>query len=332
MGKSSSISAHSRARVRLRTARPPAGAPLSFLLTTLLTILDRFARVGRSPMSLVLYAGGNSAGEALERRFFSNLRLPNGTVKMTYPGRLDDVNAGLLPFLSPADSLDIMDVAVSSGISTVEWSDFLTRHAIAHRLVAGDLVVDAELASWRGRVAVVFQKGGREPLLFEIGQVPIPIRSERIPAKLLRPLVFSVLRSFGRRGRAASSSKLWSRLGFCYQPIPLVTTDLRQNPLIQVIEDDIAIPNRFTGAFDVIRVANLVQRIYFDDSYLNRILRNLHLRLRDGGILVLCRTLETGVNRASIFRRTGGGFRLEESVNEPVEVCDLVLALDRDCQ
>jgi chemotaxis methyl-accepting protein methylase len=83
-------------------------------------------------------------------------------------------------------------------------------------------------------------------------------------------------------------------------------------------------------AFDVIRVANLVQRVYFDDDTLRKIVINLRDRLRDGGILIICRTTENGVNHATIFRRTGDCFVFDASINDGAEVRDLVLALS--CQ
>jgi chemotaxis methyl-accepting protein methylase len=120
-----------------------------------------------------------------------------------------------------------------------------------------------------------------------------------------------LLRVFGRRAR----------------PVSLVSPRLRRRAEIEIVEDDITVPGRFPAGFDVIRVANLVQRAYFDEPTLRTIVVNLRERLRDGGLLVICRTTEAGVNDATIFRRTGGRFTAEASLNGGAEVRDLVLAL-----
>ena len=57
------------------------------------------------------------------------------------------------------------------------------------------------------------------------------------------------------------------------------------------------------------------------------IVANLRDRLRDGGLLAICRTTEEGVNKATIFRRRGDHFSPEASLNGGSEVAELVLAL-----
>ena len=67
--------------------------------------------------------------DQLETEFFERVVLPNGTFKTTKPHRLDDLNQAALPFLTglAADSqpLRIMDVGISSGVSTIEWHEQL---------------------------------------------------------------------------------------------------------------------------------------------------------------------------------------------------------------
>jgi hypothetical protein len=149
----------------------------------------------------------------IERRFFTKVRLPNGTYKTTYRHRLDDVNEWLLEFLPSNRCLNIMDVAVSSGFSTVEWSDHLQAHGFQHQLVASDLVTEAWLTSWSIWLAVLFDSSGQDPLLLEIGRVTVPVRSDRWLARALRPLLFPLLRAIaadGTRGSEAVGSSICS--------------------------------------------------------------------------------------------------------------------------
>ena len=284
----------------------------------------------RMPSSLAVYGGMDVVTPDVESRFFRRLRLPNGTYKTTYRHRLDDVNERVLEFLSNDRPLDIMDVAVSSGFSTIEWSDHLNAHRIQHRLVAGDLLTEAWLTSWDDRLAVMFDSSGRDPLLLEIGGLTLPVRSDRWLARAVRPLLFPLLRAVvavGRRARSATSTSSGKPGRWVHRSVPLVSPELERRGEIEVVQDDITAPGRFPLAFDVIRVANLVQRVYFDEDTLRKIVANLRDRLRDGGILIICRTTEDGVNHATIFRRTGDGFVSEASINGGAEVRDLVLAL-----
>jgi hypothetical protein len=248
--------------------------------------------------------------QELERRFFAKLRLPNGTWKTTYPNRLDDLNERLLDHLPVGRVLELMDAGVSSGVSTVEWSDQLLANGVAHRLLAGDLYPSGRLFS-RGWLAALFDDSGREPLLLELGPLSLPLRSDRPLVRLLRPVLSLALRGLGR----------WAR------PVPLVSPRLLRRPEIELVGDDVTVAGRFPQRFDVVRVANLLQPSYFDPATIGRIAANLHERLREGGLLVVCRTGEDGVNRATIFRRRGEGFTPEASLNGGSEVEDLVLAL-----
>jgi hypothetical protein len=281
-------------------------------------------------MSLALYGRRDLATPEIERRFFTRLRLPNGTYKTTYRHRLDDVNELLLGLLPRDRDLDLMDVAISSGFATIEWSDHLTTHGIAHRLVAGDLLTDATLTNFGDHLALLFDDGGQHPLLLELGRVSVPVWSDLRLARLVRPVLFPALRGIAAVGRGASTavsdgskrSTRWS-----HRSVPLVTTELTRRPEIKLVQDDIMQPGRFAHAFDVIRVANLVQRVYFEDPTLQTMLNNLRNRLRDGGLLVICRTMDDGVNHATVFRLTGDRFSAEVSLNHGAEVGDLVLAL-----
>jgi hypothetical protein len=263
------------------------------------------------PLSLAVCAQGADPSPEIERRFFAKVRLPNGTWKTTYPKRLDDVNSRLLELLPQGRELELMDVAVSSGISTLEWDEQLGASGARYRLVAGDIYPDGRLASWGSWFAVLFDGSGREPLLLELGPLTLPVYSARRLARLVRPLLIPVLRLLARRSR----------------PVPLVSPQLRRHGEIEVVRDDVTVPGRFAESFDAIRAANLVQPAYFDERTLRTIVANLRDRLREGGLLVLCRTAEDGANRATIFRRRGRDLVAEVSLNGGSEIEALVLSL-----
>jgi hypothetical protein len=262
------------------------------------------------PLAPAVLADASSASPEQERRFFEQLRLPNGTWKTTYRHRLDDLNELLLGLLPVGHKLEVMDVGISSGISTVEWSEQLAAHGIDHRIVAGDIQIAGRLTTFGSWFSLVCDESGHEPLLLEVGPFSLPIRSERRTVRVLRPLLARLL-----RGLAMSRS--------C--PVFLVTAEARQAPQIEVVRDDVLEPGHFEARFDVLRAANLVQRSYFDEPTLRQAIANLRDRIRNGGLLALCHTVE-GVNRATVFRRDDDQLVAVAFLGGGVEVRELVLS------
>ena len=103
-----------------------------------------------------------SAGqEFLERKFFERVALPNGTFKTTAAHRLDDVNQAVLPHLPqlPGRALKIMDVGISSGISTLEWHDFLSDSGVRFEMIGTDLTVYTSLVSLAPQLEALIDRG-----------------------------------------------------------------------------------------------------------------------------------------------------------------------------
>jgi hypothetical protein len=279
------------------------------------------------PLALAVCGEGADPSAETERRFFGKVLLSNGTWKTTYPDRLDDLNERLFEFLPRDRELELMDVAVSSGVSTLEWSDQLRAAGINHRLVAGDLEPKAWLTSWGRWLAILFDGGNREPLLLELGGLSLPVGSPGRLVGRVRPALVPLLRAIARRARRVGAGAATPHRGLVQRPVSLVSPELRRRPEIELVRDDITTAGSFAESFDAIRVANLVQPAYFDQPMLGKIMVNLRERLRDGGLLAICRTTEDGANKATIFRRRGDHFSPEASLNGGSEVAEIVLAL-----
>ena len=61
----------------------------------------------------------------LERAFFKSLSLANGTHKTTAPARLKDVDQVLARHAKKGEVIRLLDVGISSGITTLELLDAL---------------------------------------------------------------------------------------------------------------------------------------------------------------------------------------------------------------
>lgn len=280
-------------------------------------------------------------GPQLEDSFFHSLVLRNGTHKTTCHYRLGDLNAVIEPFLPSARPLEIMDVAVSSGVSTIEWLEALARAGIDCRMTAGDAVIDALLVT-AGSVRGLLDRTGHLMQL-DIGgravRMPAPRRRDRLRFAPLSLFMKTAARAFRDRLRPATGSGSASGfefgsggpqtlLGLQCRTLKLISPSLAAHPRIEVVEDDILNDRRWPRRFNVLRAANVLNRIYFDDSLLERMLCNLRTRLAPHGLLAVCRTTPEGRNDATVFRlRDDRTFEELTRLHAGSEIAPLALSL-----
>jgi hypothetical protein len=294
------------------------------------------------PTAFELYFGRRAAApgghrpEELERVFFDSITLRNGTYKTTWNGRLDDLNALVQSLLPPQRPLEIMDVAVSSGISTAEWLLSLEQAGIECNMLAGDAVVDAFLISV-GRLRALTDRTGHLMQLDVAGRAvrtPPPRRRDRVlylPHILLMKTAARLF-NLDASGGSTAQQAIQSRLGVTCQPLTLTSPSLAQMPRLRAVEDDILLNTSYSRRFHVLRAANILNLAYFDSATLQRMLVNLRRRLVPGGLLIVCRTNEVGINNASVFSLGDDGrLSLTARLHQGSEIADLVLRLPPEC-
>jgi len=92
-----------------------------------------------------------------EARFFTELRLANGVFKITTDHRMDDLNEVVLSrwHATAFRPKEIMDVGVSSGITTVEWLEALSGAGLKVQMVGTDVSLSAYIVQlWPGAYAL----------------------------------------------------------------------------------------------------------------------------------------------------------------------------------
>jgi chemotaxis methyl-accepting protein methylase len=271
--------------------------------------------------------------DALEYEFFIRVVLPNGTVKTTQPHRLDDLNRAVLPYIERLSDrpVKIMDVGVSSGVSTQEWFDQLSASNISCDITATDLTIYASLVSFAPQLSALID-GNRNILHLDVwgrGMPPSAKGLQGVCAATIRMLfrgammVDSNLPPLQGRIREAANGRLLR----C-EPVTLLSRKLTQLESLRVVEEDLIAPEHpdFKAAFHVVRAANVLNHAYFSDQTLVQIIKKLNQRLKPNCILILCRTDKAGVNHATIFEsmadatlrvifRLGGGSEIEQLVS-----------------
>jgi hypothetical protein len=268
--------------------------------------------------------------EALESVFFKSVGLPNGTWKTTSHRRLDDLNALVQPHLPSRRPLEIMDVACSSGVSTVEWLESLQDAGIDCRMTAGDASVNAFVLSIGRNLHALVDRRGRT-MQYEIDGVgfEVPLRKRKIPRYGLHVLLIKALaRLLAPTLSDPKSAALGAKWGMRWRPVQLVSPSIRRRRHIEVAEDDILVNRSYVRCFDVLRAANILNLQYFDRPTLVAMLMNLRERLRDGGRLIVCRTLHDNVNHGTVFGLDEArNLRVLARLNEGSEIEAIALSL-----
>ena len=279
----------------------------------------------------------NETWAAREREFFRSIRLKNGTYKTTHAHRLDELNEVVNALLPNHRRLEIMDVAASSGIATLEWMESLREAGVQFKMTAGDLCVRGFLLSFGSWANVLVDASGY-PMQFDFFGKAIPSPPRRrlaltspvlfLSVHLLRWIVPGVFALGFRRELAHSNSPALRRFGLDCRPTSLVSPRLREQDSLIIVEDDLLRPGAFANRFDVIRAANILNRSYFGEQTLRTMIENLRRRLRPSGVLIVCRTHDDGSNHGTVVRlshdavfeivgRVGDGSEIENLLTIP---------------
>jgi hypothetical protein len=271
--------------------------------------------------------------ELLEREFFERVALPNGTFKTTKARRLDDLNHTVLSHLPQVSgrALKIMEVSISSGISTLEWHDFLSENRIRFEMVGTDLTVYTSLVSLAPQLEALIDRSRNILHLdaFGCGLHPRGDGLVGFAAGMIR-MLFEAAMTIDKNLPALQGRVRESALGHLLkcEPVTLLTRGFFERESLQVFEDDLLGDERpeFKNAFHVVRAANILDRAYFSDQALTRIAAKLKVRLKPNGLLIVCRSMDNSKNNATIFEApAGAGLRVLSRLGTGSEIEDLLV-------
>jgi len=293
------------------------------------TLMTRFSPNGEArciPVSEYLEAR-SSGNLDLQSAFCNTLVLRNGVSKMTATHRMDDLFPVILRHAVSirSDPFKVLDVGCSAGVSTSELHAALGAAGFAVQTFGTDLMLYASYVVGPNGISVLFDDD-KLLLQIDIGSWGSSWRWRR------RDLVFRPCRSLrARRVASRGLDKFRSaldvpRTGYRVARIPLLAPNLDEVANLHFAEEDILRPV-IPGPFAIIRVANVLNRVYFAEQTIKQMARALFSRIKDGGLLLVVRTgLGSNVNRGTLFRRTGDRLAVVESVNGGSEVADIVEA------
>ena len=267
------------------------------------------------PSSILLTGSEESITEESESVFFSSLHQSDGTTKMTGTNRLNDVNVAITSYLTAGSGLEILDIGISSGISTLEWLLSLKEMGHTCAMTAMDRILFARLYQF-GRIEMLAEPGAHV-LLIHIGQHTLtrPIQ----PIASWRNRRARIIFQFGDILAWLCGIVRYGR------DVQLVSRRLQSRSDVRFVERDLFdLAPDWADRFDVVRVANVLNHSYFSEPTLRIGLRNVGNWVKIGGLLALVRTEQDNQNHATIFRRETIGFQVLHRLGSGSEIESLV--------
>jgi hypothetical protein len=260
--------------------------------------------------------------DEVEAQFFTRLRLANRTFKTTSTSRLSDFNDLIISVLPESiEPLNLLDVAISSGVTTVDFMEQLSQKGIRFSMTATDLYIDAELLTYASWFCVLVDHNGY-PLQYEMFGVgvcswisPRDFLSGAFIGVCLGRLIHYVFDKLSSSPRTKKQKLISARVE-------------QTKHVVELSRDDIFVKNpEYTAKFDLIRAPNILNLSYFSEAQLRAAIVNLRTRLKVGGILAVCRTHAGGVNHGSLFRKVAENrFELITSLGAGSEISHLIAA------
>lgn len=260
----------------------------------------------------------------LEAAFFSSLKTGNNTFKKTDVRRFEEIDGVVAAELAkafPEETLELLDVGISSGTTTMELAEALERAGLDFRITATDRSFAASILNGPlGSRALVEDSG--HILQFEIMGRPLRAWDRRLDRFTGRSILNAALRKvIGKSAR--------EQVGV--RPVELVSPRLKEQPGVTIAEDDIFTRTpAFERQFHFVRAANILNLDYFDKDRISTGVGHLRAYLRGpGALLLLVRTDKvTSRNHGTLFRLDEDyRFEVVRRFGDGSEVEDLVLAV-----
>jgi hypothetical protein len=210
----------------------------------------------------------------------------------------------------------ILDVGVSSGITTLDLRKAMISNGIIPSVIATDIGIRAAIVTLAPGIKVLVD-ASEAPLQYDLFGLAVRPWNRRLDyisgywllTKITRNLVSNRIRVSVR------------------EHVTLISRWVTSGDTIDFIEDDLAVRNpAFEDRFDIVRAANILNRGYFDTAKLKIMIDNLKSYARGPGALIIVnRTHQDGTNHGSIFevlpdkslhilRRVGIGSEVENLV------------------
>ncbi len=241
-------------------------------------------------------------------KFYTDIYVKNKTSKRTANNRFTDIDKISLRYLDKEKINYIHDIAVSSGITSDNFYEYLKIKNIPFQMDISD------------KYAQIFVKKGFTTKVFDLDNHLIFaywgafFAGDKNIFFPLSVLLYKIIEKYNKKYDADYALYLFH---------PSILKKIADNK-INVIEYDIFQTER-NKKYDFVRSMNILNKGYFSKSKLLTAVTNIKDSLKENGILLVGRTNSKGINNASFFKKITNKLILMEDVNNGSEIKDLIL-------
>jgi len=245
--------------------------------------------------------------EPVLEKFYTDIYVNNKTSKRTFKNRFDNLNIISFDYLKNQKNTVIHDVAVSSGISSYEFFDFLKSKNINPVFYASDKY--AEIFVKKGFVTKIYDV--EKNLMFAYaGNFFAVDKNIFFP---LTVLLFKMLKK----------SKMPAKFNYKLLLLhPEMLKKINKNE-INFINYDI-FNTEINDKFTFVRVMNILNLGYFDEQKINTALENIKKSMKENAILLVGRTNSDGINNAGFYLKRNDKLIHLRDVNNGSEIKQLI--------
>lgn len=219
---------------------------------------------------------------------FSDISNPNGTSKTTSKNRFLDLDEWCLKYISADRQLEVHDVAVSSGITSIN---------LFKSLEAGDKLKSFNVSdkyselSYKGKwIKRFYDSNGVCTFIYVFGLYAIKQTSWFF---FMSKFFFSL---FSSKLETPPDGKVT-----LFHPELMKKVESGE---IGILEYDV-FSSSINESFDLVRCMNLLNPLQFSDEQIKKAINNLTDSLRESGLLIIGRSTMSGEHRVSILQKTG---------------------------
>jgi chemotaxis methyl-accepting protein methylase len=252
-------------------------------------------------------------------RILDDVRIEN-TWKRTNSGRLTGVSKLLLRNLKKYnyDSITILDLGASDGITTIELQYFLQKEFMDKKVSATIMDKFLGLKVYKKYFLKEYRATTGSPVFLRIWRLGLRLPDSEHKWCIFTNLFSSTYLKFSKFRNSFVESHTISLLN------PLVCN----NKSVSLVEQDcLKYDAKFHHKFDVIRVSNLLNKQYFSDDQIRLAIENIRKYLKEGGMVAISRNvLSKGieVEQGSLWKKENEKLILQEEIGEGSEVKYLV--------
>jgi hypothetical protein len=238
---------------------------------------------------------------------YSRLFTGGGTSKQTAAGRFQDLDAVIVS-LAHKDKINVVhDIAVSSGVTSLELLSALRGSGLPVSLNISDKYA-SYVAAGRGLVSIIDADGALVEMYLCGVLAKRDVSKYFVLTRFLYWLLADVARHIPQKPFVLFDPKVIEQI---------------ERGSIQHINYDV-FDTSMTSTFTFVRCMNLLNLDRFSSSKVADALRNIVASLRIGGVLQIGRTMSDGANMAGFYLKTDRGLKLLREVGNGTELRDLL--------